>query len=91
MTARARILTDARAIAQAVATAQASANAEGRTFVVARGTRGDGPLVECLAGLEILGPLLVEFVDAGRVLLVTPQGMHYGLSPAEIIAAEAAR
>jgi hypothetical protein len=83
---RTSALIQAHALAQAVATAQQRANAEGRTFAVARGPRDGGPLVECLATLGIPGPLVVEFVDAGQVLLVSPQGSHRGLSAAEIVA-----
>ncbi len=75
-------------IAQAVTDAQRLANADGRTYLVARPPRGERPLVEPLAGLEILGSFLVELIDAGRVLLVSPQGMYRGLTTAEIVAAE---
>ena len=81
-------MTRTSAIAQAVVDAQRLANAEGRTYVVARGSRTEPPLVERLEGLDILGSFLVALADAGRVLLVSPQGMHRGLSTAEIIAAE---
>ena len=84
-------MTRTSAIVQAVTDAQQRANTEGRSYVVARGTRSDPPLVERLEGLDILGALLVQFVDAGRVLLVSPVGMHRGLTTAEIVAAEAAR
>ncbi len=75
-------------IAQAVTDAQRLANADGRTYLVTRPPRGERPLVEPLAGLEILGSFLVDAVDTGRALLVSPQGSHYGLSAAEIVAAE---
>ncbi len=59
-------------IAQAVTYAQRLANADGRAYVVSRGHSRTRPLVEPLAGLE----------------LVSPQGSHRGLTVAEIVAAE---
>jgi hypothetical protein len=73
--------------ARAVATAQRLANHEDRAYVVVHAD-GERPLIEPLALLALAGPLVVEFVAAGRALLVVPQGSHYGLSAAEIVAAE---
>lgn len=78
----------AHELAQAVTHAQRRATAEGRTFCVTRPPRGEQPLVEPLAGLELIGALIVECVEAGRALLVTPQGTYRGMSAAEIVAAE---
>ncbi len=75
-------------IAQAVTDAQRLANADRRAYVVSRGHSRTRPLVEPLAGLEILGSFLVDAVDTGRALLVSPQGMYRGLTTADIVAAE---
>lgn len=77
-------------LALAVTEAQRRATAEGRTSCVTHPRRGEPPVVEPLAGLELLGAFIVESVNAGRVLLVSPQGAHRGLSAAEIIAEGAA-
>lgn len=87
----AQIDTRTNRIAQAVSAAQQLANADDRVYLVARGARGERPLVEPLSGLEILSSFLVELMDAGRVLLVTPQGKYHDMTSAEIVVAESAR
>ena len=80
-----------RSTAQAVMTAQRRANETGRAYLVVHAKR-QRPLIEPLAGLEMLGPLLVAFLEAGRALLVSPQGEHRAMTAAEIVAeSQAAR
>ena len=87
---RTDVLLRAHALALAVTYAQRRATAEGQAFCVTRPPRGEQPVIEPLAGLELLGAFVVEAIDAGRVLLVSPQGAHRGMTAAEIITAEGA-
>ena len=73
-------------IAAAVSTAQRLANDERRAYLVAPGHPSEEPMITHLPGLEPLGSYLVSCVDAGRLLIVSPQGMYPGLSAAEIVA-----
>ncbi len=80
----------ARAIVRAIQEAQQLANTDGRTYLIARGARGQRPLIERAADLGILASFLGELVDAGRILLVAPLGQYRGVTAAEIIEADRA-
>ena len=79
-------LVRAHALARAVAEAQRLANADKYPYVVVRGPGRERPWVTPLAGLELVGSYIVEGIANGSTLLVSPQGMHRGMTAAEIVA-----